>query len=124
MAKPFSPAERLKSFAYAFAGIASLLRAEHNARIHLAATVAVIAAGLWFGVGAGDWTALVIAITLVWMAEAVNTAFEALCDVASPEFHPQVKQAKDVAAAAVLIAAVGAAAVGLIVFLPHFRALF
>lgn len=124
MAKPFSPAERLKSFVYAFAGIASLLRAEHNAWIHLAATVAVIAAGLWFGVGTGEWIALIIAITLVWMAEALNTAFEALCDVASPEFHPLVKQAKDVAAAAVLIAAMGAAAVGLIVFLPHFRALF
>lgn len=124
MAKPFSPAERLKSFVHAFAGIASLLRAEHNAWIHLAATVAVIAAGLWFGVGAGEWIALVIAITLVWTAEALNTAFETLCDVASPEYHPLVKQAKDVAAAAVLIAAVGAVAVGLIVFLPHFRALF
>jgi len=62
---------------------------------------------------------LVLAIVLVWVAEALNTAFEFLCDVASPEFHPIVKKSKDVAAGAVLFSALGAVIVGIIVFYPY-----
>ena len=119
MAKTFSIVDRLKSFSFAFSGIAAMLRTQHNAWIHLAATVAAVALGLWFGIARGEWVLLVVAIVSVWTAEALNTAFEFLCDVASPEFHPLVKQAKDVAAAAVLIAATGATIVGLLVFAPY-----
>lgn len=119
MAKTFSIVDRLKSFSFAFSGIAAMLRTQHNAWIHLAATIAAVVLGLWFGIARGEWMLLVVAIVSVWTAEALNTAFEFLCDVASPEFHPLVKQAKDVAAAAVLIAAVGATIVGLLVFVPY-----
>lgn len=119
MTKPFSIAERLKSMSFALSGIGAMLRTQHNARIHLAATIAVVLAALWFQVAREEWVWLVFAMVAVWTAEALNTAFEFLCDVASPEFHPLVKEAKDVAAAAVLIASIGATVVGAVVFVPH-----
>lgn len=119
----FTIAARIKSVGYALTGIATMLRTQHNAWIHLAATIAVVLLAFWFAVSRAEWIGLIIAIVIVWCAEALNTAFELLCDVASPEFHPLVKQAKDVAAAAVLIAGVGAAAVGLLVFGPRLGAL-
>lgn len=119
MTKPFTIADRLKSIAFAFSGIAAMLRTQHNAWIHLAASVVVVGAGFWFAVSREEWVWLIVSMVAVWTAEALNTAFEFLCDVASPEFHPMVKQAKDVAAAAVMIAAAGAAIIGAIVFVPH-----
>jgi diacylglycerol kinase (ATP) len=119
----FTIAARIKSISYALAGIATMLRTQHNAWVHLAATVAVVLLAFWFSISALEWLALILAVVAVWSAEALNTAFELLCDVASPEFHPLVKQAKDVAAAAVLIAAVGAVAVGLLIFGPRLLAL-
>jgi diacylglycerol kinase (ATP) len=124
MTKRFLIVDRLKSFGFAFAGLAAMLRTQHNAWIHLASTISAVSAGFWFGISREEWVWLVLAIVAVWTAEALNTAFELLCDVASPEFHPLVKQAKDVAAAAVLIAAVGATIVGLLVFAPRLIALF
>jgi diacylglycerol kinase (ATP) len=123
MKKPFEVTARLRSFTYAFAGVATMLRSQHNARIHAAATVAVTAAGLCFGLRAGEWCWLVLAMMAVWSAEALNTAFEFLADAASPGYHPLVKHAKDVAAGAVLIAAAGAAIIGLLVLGPHVLAL-
>ena len=96
-----------------------MLKSQQNAWVHAGATVAVIAAGLALGVSGGEWCWLVLAIVAVWTAEALNTAFEFLADVASPEFHPLVKHSKDVAAGAVLISAVGAVIIGLLVFGPH-----
>ncbi len=119
----FTIGARIKSISYALAGIATMLRTQHNAWLHLAATVAVVLLALWFAVPAAEWMALILAIVIVWSAEALNTAFERLCDVAHPDFHPLVKQAKDVAAAAVLIAAAGATAVGLLIFGPRLLAL-
>ncbi|MDZ4867387.1 MAG: diacylglycerol kinase family protein [Alphaproteobacteria bacterium] len=119
MTKPFSIAERLKSVSFALSGIVAMLRTQHNARIHLTASIVVIGAGIWFAIPREEWVWLIASMVAVWTAEALNTAFEFLCDVASPEFHPLVKQAKDVAAAAVLIAAIGAAIIGLLVFVPH-----
>jgi diacylglycerol kinase (ATP) len=124
MSKRFLIVDRIKSLGFAFSGLAAMMRTQHNAWIHLAASVAAIAAGFWFSIPRAEWVWLVFAIVTVWTAEALNTAFEFLCDVASPEFHPLVKQAKDVAAAAVLIAALGAMTVGLIVFVPYFATLF
>lgn len=121
--KRFLISERIKSFGFAFAGLAVMLRTQHNAWIHLASTITVVAAALWFGVTREEWIWLVLAIVAVWTAEALNTAFELLCDVASPEFHPLVKQAKDVAAAGVLITAVGATIIGLLIFAPYLLSL-
>jgi diacylglycerol kinase (ATP) len=108
-----------ESFACAFRGIAALLKSEVHARIHLVATIAVLALGWWFGVGAGEWIAVILAIGLVWVAEALNTAIEYVADLAHPDEHPEVKKLKDLAAAAVLFASIAALIVGLIVFLPR-----
>ena len=96
-----------------------MLASQHNAWVHAAATVVVVAAGLAFGITRSEWSVLILAIVAVWTAEALNTAFEFLCDVASPEFHPLVEKAKDVAAGAVLLSAIGAAVVGCLVFGPY-----
>jgi len=109
---------RLRSFRWAFRGLAVMLRTQHNAWLHAAATVAVCAAGLALGLSAGEWCWIVLAIVAVWTAEALNTAFEFLTDVASPSFHPLAEKAKDVAAGAVLISALGAVAIGLLVLGP------
>ena len=115
----FSFSGRIRSGKHAVEGVAELLKSQKNAWVHAVATCSVIAAGLFFGVSAWEWCSLVLVITLVWVAEALNTAFEFLCDVVSPDFHPLVKKSKDVAAGAVLISAMGAVAVGLTTFLPH-----
>jgi len=119
MSKPFEFTGRIRSFTFAFAGIWTMLKSQHNAWIHAFATLAVIAGGLIFQLSATEWCCLILAIIAVWSAEALNTAFEFLADVASPEFHPLVKHAKDVAAGAVLISAIGAAIIGILIFAPH-----
>ncbi len=115
---PFSFTGRVRSFTYALAGIGLMLRSQHNAWIHAAASAAVCAAGFALGISRLEWCWIVLALMAVWSAEALNTAFEFLADVASPEFHPLVKHAKDVAAGAVLLAAIGAAIIGLLVLGP------
>jgi diacylglycerol kinase (ATP) len=115
----FSIAERLRSFTHAFAGFAFILRTQHNAWLHLIATILVVAVGLFFHVSADDWRWLIAAIALVWIAEAVNTAFEHLCDVVSPDFHASVKRSKDIAASAVLLAAIAAALIGALTLAPY-----
>jgi diacylglycerol kinase (ATP) len=109
----------LRRFAHALQGVAFLVRSQPNARLHLLATVLVCAAGAWCGLGRAEWLGVAVAIVLVWSAEAFNTALEQLADALHPERHPGIGRAKDVAAAAVLIAAVGAAVIGVLVFLPH-----
>ena len=115
-------AGRIRSVGYALRGIGTMLRSQRNAWLHALATVVVVATGLGLGVPAGDWKWLILAIVAVWSAEALNTALEFLADAAKPEYHPLVKQAKDVAAGAVLIAALGAAVIGALVFIPALRA--
>ena len=116
--EPFSVAARLRSFRFALRGVGHTLLSQHNAWIHAVATIAACGLGLLLGLSKLEWCAIVLAIAGVWTAEAINTALEFLCDVASPEFHPRVEKAKDVAAAGVLIAAVGAMVIGLLVFGP------
>jgi diacylglycerol kinase (ATP) len=101
-----------------------MIRCQHNAWIHAAATAFVLAAGFLLRVSTADWCWLVLAISIVWTAEALNTAFEFLADAASPEFHPLVRDAKDVAAGAVLVTAIAAAVIGAIIFWPHLARLF
>lgn len=117
--EPFSLRKRIKSFSYAFAGIRVLLREEHNARIHLVAAVAAVAAGFLFGITPGQWTAVVIVIAMVFSAEAVNSAIERTADFVKEERDDRKRDIKDLAAGAVLICAIGAAVVGIIVFLPY-----
>jgi diacylglycerol kinase (ATP) len=109
---------RLASFRDALRGVAVVVQTQHNAWIHLSASLAVVGLGLWLGVSRTDWCWLVLAMTLVWAAEAGNTALERLADAAVPERHPLVRDAKDAAAGAVLVMAIGAAAIGLLVLGP------
>jgi diacylglycerol kinase (ATP) len=118
----FSFSGRIRSGTHAVHGIIEMLRSQHNAWVHAVATLCVIVAGGIFSISATQWCLLVLVVTIVWVAEGLNTAFEFLCDVASPEFHPLVKKSKDVAAGAVLLSAIGAVAVGLIIFIPHLLA--
>lgn len=115
----FSLGARIRSFGYAFRGLGFMLRTQHNAWIHLIATGAVVAAGVGVNLSFHDWRWIVLAVGFVWAAEIVNTAFEHLCDVVQPEFHVSVRAAKDVAAGAVLVAAVVAVIIGALVFLPY-----
>lgn len=115
----FTFSGRVKSFAFAFKGILTMLRSQHNAWIHGLATIAVCIAGLFFGLTKSEWCWIVLAIMAVWTAEAFNTAFEFLTDVASPDYHPLVEKAKDVAAGAVLISATGAAIIGFVIMGPY-----
>lgn len=96
-----------------------MLRTQPSAWIHAIATVAVIVAGLVLDISRGDWCWLIAAIGLVWSAEGINTALEQLADAVHPEEHPGVGRAKDVAAGAVLAAAITAAVIGTIVFWPY-----
>ncbi|HEX8284962.1 MAG TPA: diacylglycerol kinase family protein [Pyrinomonadaceae bacterium] len=110
---------RIRSIRCAIAGVRLMIVSQHNAWIHAAATLAVVATGLSFGLTKAEWCWIVLAVISVWTAEALNTAFEFLTDVASPQFHPLAANAKDVAAGAVLITAVGAVMIGLLVLGPY-----
>ena len=114
----FSLAARVRSFGHAFRGVGRLLATQHNARIHAAATVVVLGLGTLLGLGRSEWVALLVAIAMVWVAEAFNTAIEHLCDRVSPEYDPLVGHAKDVAAGGVLIAAGAAVLIGILVLAP------
>ncbi len=119
MGESFRVRKRAESFRYALRGIGLLLRSQHNAWIHAAASVAVVAAGWAFEVTTGEWCWLVLAMMAVWTSEALNTSIERLADAAVPERHPLIEQAKDAAAGAVLIAALGSCAIGCLVLGPH-----
>ncbi len=121
MAARFTIAARLKSFRYAFAGLWLMLRTQHNAWLHLASTVIAVAAGFYFQVSAADWRWLAVSILLVWVAETLNTAFEHLCDVVSPDFHLAVQKSKDIAAGAVLLCSIGALVIGVVTLWPYLR---
>ncbi len=116
--QPTRNGNRVDSFRHAFAGVWHVLRTQRNAQIHAAATAAVIALGLWLSLGVLEWAVLVVVIGMVWAAEFTNTALEALVDLASPNHHPLAKTSKDVMSAAVLVASITAAVVGLLVMGP------
>jgi diacylglycerol kinase (ATP) len=107
---------RLRSLKYALAGIFLLIKSQHNAWVHCCATVSVVTLGVSVGLSRNEWCWVVLAIAGVWTSEALNTAFEFVCDVASPEFHPLVKSAKDIAAGSVLMSAMAAMFIGGFVF--------
>jgi diacylglycerol kinase (ATP) len=107
------------SFRYAFAGLGYLLWSQRNAKIQTAVGLAAIALGLILGLDRFEWLVLTLTIAIVLAAEGVNTALEAVVDLASPEYHPLAKIAKDVGAGTVLLTAIAAVIVGLLLFLPH-----
>lgn len=109
---------RYRAFIYAGRGIRTLLATQWNARIHAVIAAAVICAGFFFSVSVVEWCFLVLAIAMVWVTEALNTALELVIDLVSPQIHPLAGKAKDVAAGAVLSATLAAVAIGLIVLLP------
>ena len=109
---------RAKSFQYAFEGWWYVLRTQHNAWIHAVITLAVAGVGLWLKLPMRDWAVLILTFMAVWMAEFMNTAIEAVVDMTMPDVHPLAKIAKDVAAAAVLVGALGAVLIGLLLLGP------
>lgn len=113
----FSLMERFRSFVYAGRGL-QLLFHEHNTWIHLTATFCVVVVGLWVSLSFVQWAIAIILLGGVWIAEALNTAIERLCDHVTPEQHPEIGRIKDIAAAAVLMAAITAVAAGLCIFVP------
>jgi diacylglycerol kinase (ATP) len=118
-AKPLRLNDRLRSFRFAIRGILLMLRTQHNAWLHAAATIVVLIAGWCLRLTISEWCWIVAAIVAVWTAESLNTALELLADAASPDFHPLVEQSKDVAAGAVLICALGALTIGLLILGPR-----
>lgn len=116
----FSVKARLRSFVFAGEGILFFFRYEHNAWIHLAATVIVLLGGWYYALAPFEWVAVLMAIGMVIVTEIINTSVEKIMDHLSPEISPAVKVIKDLASGAVLVAAVMALVIGLIIFIPHF----
>jgi len=109
---------RIQSFKYAFHGWGHVLRTQHNAWIHSAIATVVFALALWLQLPPRDWAVLILTTAMVFSAEFVNTAIEAVVDLASPDKHPLAKIGKDVGAAAVLVAALAAILIGLLLLGP------
>ncbi len=111
--------KRIRSFKYAFRGIATLFRETPNAKIHLFLAVLAVVSGLFFSISSAEWLAVITVIGLVFALEAVNSAIETLSDVVCKERNPSIKKAKDLAAGGVLLAALSALGVGILIFLPR-----
>ncbi|MGB9723990.1 MAG: rRNA maturation RNase YbeY [Chloroflexia bacterium] len=115
------PRSLLFSFRAAFAGLGNAVRTQRNMAVHLGIAVLVLALGALVGLTPQEWALLLLTIALVLAAETFNTALEAVVDLASPERRPLARRAKDLAAAAVLLAALFSVAIGVVLFLPHLR---
>ena len=107
------------SFRHAFNGILLFIKSERNAKIHFMATVIAIGIGLYFQLNPTEWLWILLAISLVWIAEMANTAIEELCDKLSPEISSEIKKVKDISAGFVLIASLFALAVGTTIFASY-----
>jgi len=114
----------IRSFGYAFHGIRLMIRQEQNAKIHLLCVLSVGVAGFFFHLSLSEWLAVIIVTGGVFTAEAINTSIEALSDTIAPEYNQNIKQVKDFAAGAVLVASITAVILGMIVFIPKIIALF
>ena len=116
--------KRLQSFKFAGAGLADLLSNTPNAKIHFALAFLALFLSFYFELNRTEWCLIILCIAMVFMAEAFNTGLEYLTDLVTSEYHELAKKAKDVAAGAVLIAAIGSLIIGLIIFVPKIKALF
>ena len=116
--KRFSGADRVRSFSYALNGIVNLIKREHNARIHLAAVIAVVILGVILDIAAFEWALITLAVGLVFISELLNTAAECLSDFVCLERNEKIRLIKDYAAGAVLVSAIVAVTIGMIIFVP------
>ncbi|WP_254244041.1 diacylglycerol kinase family protein [Hymenobacter sp. BRD128] len=129
VASPLPPGQpgllrrRAASFGHAFRGVGAALRSELHLQFHAVASVLALGLGLYVKLTGIEWALVALAVAGVWAAELFNTAIETLTNLVSPEYHPLAGKAKDVAAGAVLLAALGALAVGALVFGPRLWAL-
>jgi len=114
----FSVRSRLSSFIHAFRGLRSLIKNEHNARIHLAAAVVAVTAGILFKISRAEWMLIIIVIGMVFLAELLNSSLEALADIVDPEWNEKIRKSKDFASAAVLISAIVSVIIGGLIFIP------
>lgn len=114
----FSFKKRIASFRYAINGLRFFLQNEHNAWIHLLATILVVILGFILSLQGFEWLFILFAMSLVWVTEIINTAIEQLCNVISPEENSSIGRVKDLAAGAVLVAAIFAIITALIIFIP------
>lgn len=115
--------KRIESFKYAFRGIAMVLKSEKNMLIHLIISILVFVCGILFQISTTEWMICLLCFGLVFSAEMMNSAIESLVDLVSPNHHKLAGKAKDIAAGAVLVAAIFAAITGLIIFIPKGLAL-
>jgi diacylglycerol kinase (ATP) len=115
----FSMAKFVRSVGYAGCGLRHLLTSEQNAQIHLALSCATTLIAATLGISLADWRWIMVCVSMVWFAEAINTAIEQLCDLIEPNPNEAVRIIKDVAAGAVLCTAAGAAAIGIATFWPY-----
>ncbi len=109
---------RARSFHNAFSGWWYVIRTQRNAWIHAVVSILVTILAFWLGLKPLEWGMIILAIAIVWTAEFINTALEAVVDLASPQNHPLAKVGKDVGAASVLIAALASIVIGLLVLGP------
>ena len=107
-----------KSIGYAASGIKTAFAKEPNFRVHVIAAILSIGMGFFVGLSEGEWAVLILTIALVLILELANTSLEAIVNMVSPDIRPEAKVAKDTAAAAVFLAAIGAVVIGLLLFLP------
>jgi len=120
----FSLKSRMGSFKFAFRGLWLLLRNEHNSRIHLFAAVIAIAMGFFLKINLFEWSVLVIVTGIVFISELFNTSLETISDIVDSEWNEKIRNAKDYAAAAVLVAAIISLVAGGIIFIPKLLNLF
>lgn len=116
--------QRALSFKYAIEGLATAMRDQPNLVVQFCIAAIVLALGYYFQISEGEWLAIILTIGFIITFELTNTAIEEIVDSFTDQVHPAAKKAKDVAAAAVLIAALTAAAVGGVIFLPYISAVF
>lgn len=117
-ANKFSIKSRLGSFKYAFRGFWSLLKNEHNSRVHFFAAIVAIVIGLILKINTFEWSLLIILFGIVFLTELLNSSLETLADLVDPEWNERIRLAKDYAAAAVLVSAIIAVLVGGLIFIP------
>jgi diacylglycerol kinase (ATP) len=108
----------LRSFTYAWSGIKTCFSAEANFKIHIVFAIAAITLGFLLNISHNEWLAIIVCIAFVMTMEMINTAIEKLCDVVQPGIDPRIKKVKDIAAGAVLVAAMGSLITGAVIFLP------
>ena len=117
--QPFSIKKRISSFKYAFNGLKMLIKEEHNAKVHVIASIIVICLGVFCEISIKNWLLVFMAIALVFITELINSSIERIVDEISHEIKPQLGKIKDMSAAAVLVAAIVSIVIGGYVFIPY-----